>query len=480
MPQLAYSTRVGSDTPALSDVAASSDSADAAVRVLMLGDSMTADPMRRRHVQRFVRMQTSGVQFVGTIGLGAATGGIIGDQEMQWWCHDGVSGNTIAQILARIPTIAASLGASRAPHIVDLLMGANDISALASLASIETSARAVIEAIRSAWPGVWIILNAPAIFSAGAGTGFDTKDALRAQVASLYETLSAEYPRIRFVDALSGMTVSEQLSDGVHLNEHGAALTAKAEADAIVQLIGARLPTTAIAAYYPSSRSALVFDTPASDVATIASDADLAPGTDSFLVSIRFMLDAFPPDGSVYNVVTLGATIPDGYTMAVFKVAGIAKAGISVYLANGQSVITGNAGYPSNLLELAREYEVTIVADATEDKIGLWVDGKTIIQSIDLVALGRGSNWNIAAASTRIGDATINGIQGKIRRFAFLKGAAVPSIWDAPRVAEELYHRGRLPGTPILYMLNEGTGSPAEQQGRAGTVTLSGVTWGTV
>lgn len=460
------------------------------VNVAMIGDSLTYEPLGRRAIQREINLHTRDVRFVGTLGMDSNTGGIVGSNDMLFWAHDGVSGNTIEQCTARVPAIAAALTGSRAPHVIIDRSGTNNVSALNSLSAILAAKRAHLATLRASLPNTWIVVDSIPTWRSGSASGASwqqKKDLRDAYVAQL-PALCSEVSRCSFVDGYRGTAVgtsqpAHEISiDGVHCVEDGYRRDGTRVGRELARLMGitARRTLAKSAAgeelFVPARRkaqSAIVFADAANARVTWASDADFAPETSSIAFTCWVRFSALAP--GVQSIFGMGATFASGYCLAHDG------DGLNFYLGSGTPVFAGNAGgYSDGILATNTDSHIAVVCDRANGYVGLALNGKPI-QYVNLASPAHPAlNWNIAASTFYIGRFVVNGFSGSLKEMAIYKGASAPSIYELAAFAEQAYVDGIFwDGLSALYRLDEGTGSPAEATGATGTGTLNTATWGT-
>lgn len=445
------------------------------VRVMVQGDSLAESARARRELARALEPYFPGLVFVGDRGLGLATGGIIGSQDLQSWAHSGVGGDTIAAVLARVPSTLAVVPA------VDLLIdvtSTNDISQLRTLGQIEADKRALWEAQIQAWPTARIIVPAPPIWRSGSASGgtWAQKQALRDQVvAALPGWVSSYGGRVLFVDAYAGQPPQEISSDGVHpgLECHGFRRWAHRTTDKILALAGLRRHVRTVPAKR-EPQAAIVFSDPANDRIFWTGTAALCPEDQSFAFTCWWR----PTDvatATPRSIAGMGITSSAGWTLV--QVGN----GLSFYLAHGSAAIAGDGGgYSDGILEAGQSYHLAVVADRAANAVGLAVNGRVVYHARDLVAAGYpGASWNLSPDYFFLGKLPLDGAPGTMKEAAFYKGSAAPSIRDLPAFAYQTYQDGIFwGGLSALFRLDEGSGLPTEAAGVVPTPTVVGATWG--
>jgi len=471
------------------------------IRVLLIGDSMTVSPLPRRALDRYLRQELGDVIFVGDKGLDATTGGIIGSTDMSSWAHAGVSGNTLAQMTARVDALATALGTANTPHVTVLTGGTNDASAQRALADILADKRTLIDRLRLRFPRTTILDCSIANWRSGSASGgsWAAKKALRDAYNAALPGVAKAYGRaVRFVDAYGGQPPAEISSDGVHPIEVGYRRWADRVARAIIALTGeTRQRRRPLIVHPRAAQAALSFATATNDRVTFASDTDLAPEAQSFAATcwVRFT-DVTGATPTPRTIIGFGPTggFPDGWALAHQYGGGAGANGFSVYVDSATPVIAGTGGYSGAVnLQVGQDYHVAVVCDRASNRVGLAVNGATVVHSVDLLATAHpGANWNIPHASGTslgyFGKFVVNGMLGLLKQVHFYKGAGSPAIEDLGRFAEMTYADGLIwsgrDGTDetalsAYYALDEGTGSPAEGAGRTANGTVNGAVWGT-
>jgi hypothetical protein len=445
------------------------------IRVLLLGDSLTLEPIYRRAVDRVLRQEIGDVDFVGDVGLGAASGGIVGSQDLSSWRHSGVVGNTIAQVTARVAGVAAAVGTG-VDIIVDI-SGTNDVSAQRQLADILVDKRAHITALLSTWPSARVIVGSIPTWRSGSASGgsWAAKLALRDQYVAALPGVVAGYSRVSYVDCHDG-PAQEISSDGVHpgQDEHGYRRAGHRIAVEILRLHGATWRRRRPLVVAPrKAQAALSFVTTATDRAVWTAAAALAPEAQSFAATCWFRPSSLPV--AVSSIMGMGLTFPAGWALCQFE------DGASFYLGSNGPVFAGSSGYSDGLFAINQDYHLAVVCDRAQNKVGFGVNGKTVIHSVDLVAAGHaGANWNLAPNFYYIGKFAVQGAPGRTKEVTFYKGTAAPTIFELREFAEQTYSDGIFwRGLSTLMRLDESTGSPAEAAGVVGTGVLTGATWTT-
>jgi lysophospholipase L1-like esterase len=266
-----------------------------------------------------------------------------------------------------------------------------------------------------------------------------------------------------FVDAASAITAATSI-DGVHPTKFGYDQMANEIARAVIQAVGPghasdRVPRE----FVRRPAQACVELRATTDRITIATQASLAPGANSFFCAVWHMPFALPSGLSVMmqqeNPYQEGCVVGHnlGRLVLYWKSTGLAIPPTAY----------------TTVLQQYRWHRVFAFFDAARQEAALFCNGRYIQRVYTTAAaITSQDGWSIGAISPLASAA------GLYQGFMMGHGAAL-SIEDALEMAEADYFQGERPaGTTAIYPINEGTGTAI-----AGTVigstagTLSGGTW---
>ncbi|WP_437490284.1 SGNH/GDSL hydrolase family protein [Sorangium sp. So ce1014] len=192
-------------------------------KVLPLGDSITFglgfDGGYRVELFRLARKDDHEITFTGTQQM---NGPAMVDGAPFPRNHEGISGQTIAQIAGRVPSPALN----EVPHIVLLHAGTNDM--YQSPNGADTRLGALLDELIAEAPDALIVVSNIIPFPSGASA----VNTFNATVPGLVEARASAGAHIVYVDQFADFPTSE-LGDGVHPNQAGYARMAGVWYDAI-------------------------------------------------------------------------------------------------------------------------------------------------------------------------------------------------------------------------------------------------------
>jgi acyl-CoA thioesterase-1 len=199
-------------------LAAASD-AKAVVRIMPLGDSITAsmDGQASYRYWLWKKLSTAGasVDFVGSqqgVSFGSPR---FADFDQN---HEGHTGWTTSQV---IPNVTRWTRASR-PDLVLLDLGANDVVQGRPSKNIIMQLKIIVMLLRSVNPNVKVLLAKLTPMA-----GYETQVAeLNSQIGPLATQLSRPGSQVMVVDLASGFNLAADVGDGVHPTEAGEKLIA--------------------------------------------------------------------------------------------------------------------------------------------------------------------------------------------------------------------------------------------------------------
>jgi lysophospholipase L1-like esterase len=202
----------GNDAPADGD----SSGVDGPVRIMAIGDSITAGPYYRPHLVRALSEAGCEVDFVGTFnGIGGEPPGDLDSLDLD---HQAVGGATSGEIAEQMSGWLDELDPSSVPDVALVYLGINDfyrdISRSETIAEIESIIGDLREANQSIHVQVAQVMPAVAIEEGVA--------ALNAELAALARGLDTARSPVEVVDLSTGFDVESDLLDGVHPNDDAA------------------------------------------------------------------------------------------------------------------------------------------------------------------------------------------------------------------------------------------------------------------
>lgn len=139
--------------------------------------------------------------------------------------HEGKSGDTTADVLARLPGGLASI--AEVPEVAFVLLGTNDVQDDVPLATSVANYNALIAELRAVNPDIHIVVTQIPPYP-GKATQTDQLNAAIAQLAS-----GGTSP-VTVADFHTGINASHLFTDMIHLNSSGAALLGDRAKDAII------------------------------------------------------------------------------------------------------------------------------------------------------------------------------------------------------------------------------------------------------
>lgn len=217
------------DAPAAADQDGSG--AEEPVRIMPIGDSITAGPYYRPHLARTLSEAGCEVDFVGTFdGLGGASPADLDSLDLN---HQAVGGATSREIAEQLPGWLDELDPESVPDVALVYLGTNDfyrdMSRSETVAEIESIIGDLREVNQSIHVLVAQVMPAVAVEQGVA--------ALNAELAALARGVDTARSPVQVVDLSTGFDVEADLVDGVHPNDSTARRLADLWAQALSPLV---------------------------------------------------------------------------------------------------------------------------------------------------------------------------------------------------------------------------------------------------
>lgn len=219
------------DNDAPADADQDGSGAEEAVRIMPIGDSITAGPYYRPHLVRTLSEAGCDIDFVGTFdGVGGASPGDLDSLDLN---HQAVGGATSREIAQQLPGWLDELDPESVPDVALVYLGTNDFYREMSRSETVSEIESIIGDLREVSPSIHVLVAQlmPAV-AVEQGVA-----ALNSELAALARSVDTTRSPVLVVDLFTGFDVEADLVDGVHPDEDTARRLADLWAQALSPLV---------------------------------------------------------------------------------------------------------------------------------------------------------------------------------------------------------------------------------------------------
>lgn len=444
------------------------------------GDSITegvANPVGepsayRGEFQRLARIGGDDVRPLGTryaYGVANATGVGVRRHAPGLPRHEGVAGNTIAQVTARVAAAVATEQARVGLADVEFVMaGTNDVSGGNSAAML-TAMGTLIDTLRAANPTGYIVVCSIPRNTPYASTRAAYNSGLSALVAS-------KDSRVLYLDTCSDFTRADMgtvagPTEDTHPSRRGLMKIARRMYDRFRLLFPLRSGPTSPRGYAARlTQASLSLTAGTNGFQRTGGAFESAMGTASWLAAISVFYPSSLPAGSA-GLIGFGSP----YNAGGFAIAANASGGASLYGTGSASPLI--AGYFTAKADTWHRYWASW--NATSKILSFWGTPNSVPVLFNAGVVDQ--SWSSAYPYLIIGAGDIAAPTCYLEHAEFCVGSSVPSFDDLYQHIERNWYEGvQLPGCAAHFPMDEGTGvAIADANGGSAPVKVGSVAWAT-